>query len=51
MGISDRDYMRNPVEPPEPGKPRIRIKKADNKPSFLKRIKFWIWNLKNRKTG
>ncbi len=49
MGISDRDYMRNPVEKPEPGKPRPHIQKPGNNPSLLKRIQFWIWNLKNRK--
>jgi hypothetical protein len=49
MGISDRDYMRNPVEPPKPGKTRAHAKKAENKPSFLKRMQFWVWNLKNRK--
>lgn len=49
MGISDRDYMRRPAQNPEPKKPRARIKKAANKPSVLKRIKFWIWSLKNAK--
>ena len=47
MGISDRDYMRQPTREPKPGKPRPRLKKADNKPSLFKRIKFWLWNLKN----
>ncbi len=49
MGISDRDYMRNPAEPPKPAKPRPHVKKAKNKPSFTKQLQFWIWNLKNRK--
>ena len=49
MGIADRDYMRDPVEKPKPGKPRPHIRKADNKPPLLKRIQFWLWNLKNRK--
>jgi hypothetical protein len=41
--------MREPVETPKPGKPRPHIRKADNPPSLAKRIKFWFWNLKNRK--
>jgi len=49
MGISDRDYMRDPAKTPKLGKPRPHIQKADNKPSFSKRIRFWIWSLKNRK--
>jgi len=49
MGISDRDYMREPTEPPNPKKPRPHIQKADNKPPLAKRIRFWLWNLKNRK--
>jgi len=49
MGIADRDYMRDPAEKPKPEKPRPHVKKADNKPPLLKRIRFWLWNLKNRK--
>jgi hypothetical protein len=41
--------MREPVEPPKPGKPRANIKRAGNRPSLLSRIRFWLWNLKNRK--
>lgn len=48
MGISDRDYMREPAKKMEPGKPRPQVKKADNKPSLISQIKFWIWKLKNR---
>lgn len=48
MGISDRDYMREPTKKTDPGKPRARVKKPDNRPSLIKRLKFWLWNLKNR---
>jgi hypothetical protein len=48
MGISDRDYMREPIRENEPGKPQARIKKADNRPGLLKRLKFWIWSRANR---
>ena len=48
MGISDRDYMRQPPRRPEPGKPRPHIKKAANKPSLASRVKFWWWNLTHR---
>ena len=48
MGISDRDYMRDPAEKPKQGKPRPHIQKADNKPSLARRIQFWFWNLKSR---
>jgi len=48
MGISDRDYMRDPAEKPKLGKPRPHIQKADNKPSLARRIQFWFWNLKSR---
>jgi hypothetical protein len=48
MGIADRDYMREPAEKPKPGKPRAHIRKADNTPSLLKRIRFWLWNLGKR---
>ena len=49
MGISDRDYMRDPVEKKKPGKPRPNIGKAGNTPSLWKRIRFFFWNLRNRK--
>jgi hypothetical protein len=49
MGISDRDYMREPVKKPTPSKPRTHIRKADNPPPLSKRIRFWLWSLKNRK--
>ncbi|MEE9367398.1 MAG: hypothetical protein V3V05_00890 [Pontiella sp.] len=49
MGISDRDYMREPAKDIKAGKPRAHIKKAENKPSVAERIKFWLWNLKNGK--
>ena len=49
MGLADRDYMRDPVEKIKPGRPRAQIRKADNKPPLLQRIKFWFWNLRNRK--
>ena len=49
MGISDRDYMREPAKKPQPGKPRAQIQKADNKPSPLKRLRFWFWNLRHNK--
>ncbi len=45
MGISDRDYMREPREPEKPPRPRARVRKADNKPSLVSRIRFWLWNL------
>ncbi len=48
MGISDRDYMRKPVPQQEPPKPRAHLKKADNKPSLLKRLRFWFWNLTHK---
>jgi hypothetical protein len=48
MGISDRDYMREPEAKQKPPKPRAFIKKADNKPSLAKRVKFWFWNLINK---
>jgi hypothetical protein len=48
MGISDRDYMREPARQNKPGRPRPRVKKADNKPSLIKRIQFWIWNLRKK---
>jgi hypothetical protein len=48
MGIYDRDYMRKPSEEPRMKKPRARIEKADNKPTLIKRLKFWFWNLKNK---
>jgi len=48
MGISDRDYMRDPVEKPKSEKPRPHLPKADNKPPLFKRIRFWFWSLKNR---
>jgi hypothetical protein len=49
MGILDRDYMRDPAEKPKAGKPRAHIKEAGNKPPLWQRIRFWLWNLKNRK--
>jgi hypothetical protein len=49
MGIYDRDYMRRPAENTEPTKPRANLQKAGNKPSVIDRLKFWIWNLKNKK--
>ena len=49
MGISDRDYMRKPEKEPKLNKPRAQVKKAENKPSLLKRIQFWLWNLRNSK--
>ena len=48
MGISDRDYMREPSKPTKLSRPPLRVKKADNKPSLIKRIRFWFWNLRNR---
>lgn len=48
MGISDRDYMREPTRETKPGKPRAHLRKADNKPPLLQRIRFWLWSLKNR---
>lgn len=48
MGIADRDYMREPQKEPKLRKPKAKVQKADNKPPLLKRIRFWIWNLKNR---
>ena len=48
MGISDRDYMRKPAEKAEPAKPRAHIRKAENKPSLIARLKFWLWSLKNK---
>ncbi len=48
MGISDRDYMREPHQDPKLRKPKAKIHKAVNKPPLLKRLQFWIWNLKNR---
>lgn len=48
MGISDRDYMREPQKDPKLRKPKAKIEKAENKPPLLKRLQFWIWNLKNR---
>jgi len=41
--------MRDPVEKPKSGKPRPHIESAGNNPPLLKRIKFWLWSLKNRK--
>jgi hypothetical protein len=41
--------MREPVEPPKLGKPRPHIRRAGNRPPLLSRIRFWLWNLKNRK--
>jgi hypothetical protein len=40
--------MRQPDQPQKPEKPRARVKKADNRPSLFKRIRFWIWQLKNK---
>ncbi|VGO12693.1 hypothetical protein PDESU_01247 [Pontiella desulfatans] len=39
--------MREPANHPKPGKARAHIRKAGNKPPILKRLKFWLWNLKN----
>jgi hypothetical protein len=40
--------MREPAKETKPGKPRAQLKKAGNKPPLAKRIRFWLWNLKNR---
>ena len=40
--------MRQPSREQKPGKPRAHIKKAENRPSVFKRIRFWLWQLKNR---
>ncbi len=48
MGIGDRDYMRETRPEPKLRKPRAQLKKAENKPSIVKRIQFWLWNLKKR---
>jgi len=45
MGISDRDYMREKDAKAPAPKPRAFVKKARNKPSVAKRLKFWLWNL------
>ncbi len=48
MGIADRDYMRKP--PPEPGEPKKpRIKRADNRPGWSARLRFWCWRLFKRR--
>ena len=49
MGISDRDYMREPAKEPRPGKPRPHVKKAANNPPLIQRIRFWFWQLTHRK--
>jgi hypothetical protein len=49
MGISDRDYMRESSRQDELPKARARIHKADNKPSLIARIRFWLWNLTHNK--
>lgn len=41
--------MRTPREKSKPSTPRVRIQKADNVPSLVKRIQFWWWNLKIKK--
>ena len=48
MGISDRDYMREKEAKQTPPKPRAFVKKAGNRPSLLKRLKFWFWNATRR---
>ncbi|MBN2684440.1 MAG: hypothetical protein JXR40_04110 [Pontiellaceae bacterium] len=50
MGIADRDYMREPDERPTVPKPKARVPKAENKPSIIKRIQFWFWNLTRGRT-
>jgi hypothetical protein len=40
--------MRKPAEEEQLKKPRAQIEKSDNKPSLIKRLKFWFWNLKNK---
>ncbi len=40
--------MREPVKQHEPPKPKVRIRKADNKPSIFKRLRFWLWNLTHK---
>lgn len=45
MGIADRDYMRGKKAERKTPEPRAFIKKAGNRPSLAKRLKFWFWNL------
>jgi hypothetical protein len=40
--------MRRP--PPKPGKPKKRrIKRAENKPNWFARVRFWFWRLLKRR--
>ncbi|MBN2684464.1 MAG: hypothetical protein JXR40_04235 [Pontiellaceae bacterium] len=50
MGITDRDYMREPEERTSVPKPKTRVPKAENKPPIIKRIQFWFWNLTRHRT-
>lgn len=49
MGISDRDYMRESARQKEVPEARARVRKAENRPSLLKRLRFWLWNLTHTK--
>ena len=39
--------MREPERKPVPGKPRAHVKKAENKPSWLNRLRFWLWKARH----
>ena len=44
MGIADRDYMRE--SPTKVAKPKTPpIKRAENKPNWRARVRFWWWRL------
>jgi hypothetical protein len=48
MGIADRDYMRDKDAKTDPPRARAFVRKADNRPSLLKRLRFWFWNLRHK---
>ncbi len=48
MGISDRDYMRDRIDPPRPAAPRRRYRKAGNTPPLWQRFRFWLWRMLRR---